>query len=109
MAAVSRHGPRQLAKTAHARDRPSGAGRCPAREEIMARERRVRKQKNNNEMVSEPRWRIEHAQNITPIDQKRYVELNVIPAMQPSHAIGDLHFAIDRLGLERINPTHLIY
>ena len=62
--------------------------------------------KNNNEMVSEPRWRIEHAQNITPIDQKRYVELNVIPAMQPSHAIGDLHFAIDRLGLERINNAY---
>ena len=62
--------------------------------------------KNNNEIVSEPRWRIEHAQNITPIDQKRYVELNVIPAMQPSHAIGDLHFAIDRLGLERINNAY---
>ena len=62
--------------------------------------------KNNNEMVSDPRWRIEHAQNITPIDQKRYVELNVIPAMQPSHAIGDLHFAIDRLGLERINNAY---
>ena len=62
--------------------------------------------KNNNEMISEPRWRIEHAQNITPIDQKRYVELNVIPAMQPSHAIGDLHFAIDRLGLERINNAY---
>ena len=62
--------------------------------------------KNNNEMVSEPRWRIEHAQNITPIDQKRYVELNVIPAMQPSHAIGDLHFAIDRLGLKRINNAY---
>ena len=62
--------------------------------------------KNNNEIVSDPRWRIEHAQNITPIDQKRYVELNVIPAMQPSHAIGDLHFAIDRLGLERINNAY---
>ena len=62
--------------------------------------------KNNNHIVSEPRWRIEHAQNITPIDQKRYVELNIIPAMQPSHAIGDLHFAIDRLGLERINNAY---
>ena len=61
---------------------------------------------NNNHIVSEPRWRIEHAQNITPIDQKRYVELNIIPAMQPSHAIGDLHFAIDRLGLERINNAY---
>ena len=62
--------------------------------------------KNNDQIISEPRWRIEHAQNITPIDQKRFVELNVIPAMQPSHAIGDLHFAIDRLGLERINNAY---
>ena len=62
--------------------------------------------KNNAEMISEPRWRIEHAQNITPIDQRRFVKLNVIPAMQPSHAIGDLHFAIDRLGLERIDNAY---
>jgi len=26
--------------------------------------------------------------------------------MQPSHAIGDLHFAIDRLGLDRINNAY---
>ena len=26
--------------------------------------------------------------------------------MQPSHAIGDLHFAIERLGLERINNAY---
>ena len=26
--------------------------------------------------------------------------------MQPSHAIGDLHFAVDRLGLERINDAY---
>jgi predicted amidohydrolase YtcJ len=53
-----------------------------------------------------PRWRIEHSQNITPIDQKRFVELNIIPSMQPSHAIGDLHFAIERLGLERIDNAY---
>jgi len=26
--------------------------------------------------------------------------------MQPSHAIGDLHFAVDRLGMERINNAY---
>ena len=31
--------------------------------------------------------------------------MDVIPSMQPSHAIGDLHFA-DRLGLERINDAY---
>lgn len=52
--------------------------------------------------VIEPRWRIEHAQIIHPDDVPRFDELGVIPSMQPSHAIGDLHFARSRLGLERM-------
>lgn len=65
----------------------------------------IEAKKNNNFLVS-PRWRIEHSQNITPQDQRRFVELDIIPSMQPSHAIGDLHFAIDRLGLDRINNAY---
>ena len=53
-----------------------------------------------------PRWRIEHSQVIEPIDQDRFVQLNIIPSMQASHAIGDLHFAIDRLGMDRINHAY---
>jgi len=49
-----------------------------------------------------PRWRIEHSQIIEPSDIPRFVELGVIPSMQPSHAIGDLHFAPDRLGKDRL-------
>jgi len=63
------------------------------------------KAKKTGNFVS-PRWRIEHSQNIAPEDQRRFVELSVIPSMQPSHAIGDLHFAIDRLGLDRINNAY---
>ncbi|MGK0471785.1 MAG: putative amidohydrolase YtcJ [Candidatus Azotimanducaceae bacterium] len=48
------------------------------------------------------RWRMEHAQIIPPSDQQRFVELGVIPSMQPSHAIGDLNFAPDRLGYDRL-------
>ena len=48
------------------------------------------------------RWRIEHAQNVTEKDQQRFKKYNVIASMQPSHAIGDLHFAKDRLGLEEV-------
>jgi len=48
------------------------------------------------------RWRMEHAQIIPPLDQQRFVELGVIPSMQPSHAIGDLNFAPDRLGQDRL-------
>ena len=62
--------------------------------------------KKSNQFIDSPRWRIEHSQNITPIDQKRFVELEIIPSMQPSHAIGDLHFAVERLGLDRINNAY---
>ncbi|MDA8527114.1 amidohydrolase [Gammaproteobacteria bacterium] len=62
--------------------------------------------KINNQFIESPRWRIEHSQNITPIDQKRFVELEIIPSMQPSHAIGDLHFAVERLGLGRIDNAY---
>jgi len=52
--------------------------------------------------VKQPRWRIEHAQIIDMSDIERFAKLGVIASMQPSHAIGDLHFAVDRLGVERL-------
>lgn len=52
--------------------------------------------------VSDPRWRIEHAQVVRPADIPRFALLGVIASMQPSHAIGDLHFAPARLGFERL-------
>jgi len=52
--------------------------------------------------IAEPRWRIEHAQILNHADIPRFKELGVIASMQPSHAIGDLHFAPDRIGKERL-------
>ncbi|MFT4672944.1 MAG: putative amidohydrolase YtcJ [Pseudohongiellaceae bacterium] len=52
------------------------------------------------------RWRMEHAQIIPPPDQQRFVELGVIPSMQPSHGIGDLNFAPDRLGPDRLSYAY---
>jgi predicted amidohydrolase YtcJ len=49
-----------------------------------------------------PRWRIEHAQIVDAADILRFAKLGAIPSMQPSHAIGDLHFARSRLGLKRL-------
>ena len=49
-----------------------------------------------------PRWRIEHAQNLSDADIPRFATLGVIASMQPSHAIGDLHFAGARLGETRL-------
>ncbi len=51
---------------------------------------------------SDPRWRIEHAQIVHPDDIPRFAKLRIIPSMQPSHAIGDLHFAVSRLGVKRL-------
>jgi hypothetical protein len=52
------------------------------------------------------RWRIEHAQNLIPSDIPRFHALGVIASMQPSHAIGDLHFAGERLGLGRLSEAY---
>lgn len=52
--------------------------------------------------VREPRWRIEHAQILAQADVPRFARLGVIASMQPSHAIGDLFFAPQRLGKQRL-------
>jgi predicted amidohydrolase YtcJ len=56
--------------------------------------------------VAEPRWRIEHAQVLDPADIPRFAKLGVVASMQPSHAIGDLHFAPRRLGRERLRGAY---
>ncbi len=53
-----------------------------------------------------PRWRIEHAQILSAADIPRFAKLGIIPSMQPSHAIGDLHFAPSRLGLKRLEGAY---
>jgi predicted amidohydrolase YtcJ len=60
----------------------------------------------NERKVREPRWRIEHAQVISPEDIPRFAKLGVIPSMQPSHAISDLFFAPSRLGSERLGGAY---
>ena len=52
--------------------------------------------------IKDPRWRVEHSQIVNPADIPRFAKLGVIPSMQPSHAIGDLHFAPSRLGIARL-------
>jgi predicted amidohydrolase YtcJ len=56
----------------------------------------------NERKVKEPRWRVEHAQILSPSDIPRFAKLGVIASMQPSHAISDLFFAPRRLGEERL-------
>jgi predicted amidohydrolase YtcJ len=57
--------------------------------------------------VKDLRWRIEHAQIVRPADIPRFAGLGVIASMQPSHAIGDLHFAPARLGDARLAGAYV--
>ena len=52
------------------------------------------------------RWRDEHTQIVDPADIPRFAALGVIASMQPSHAIGDLYFAPDRLGPDRLDGAY---
>jgi predicted amidohydrolase YtcJ len=48
------------------------------------------------------RHRVEHAQVLTPVDASRFAALQVVPSMQPPHAIEDAPWAADRLGPTRV-------
>jgi predicted amidohydrolase YtcJ len=47
------------------------------------------------------RWRIEHAQHLSPADVPRFAALGVIPAMQGIHCTSDAPFVVERLGERR--------
>jgi predicted amidohydrolase YtcJ len=48
------------------------------------------------------RWRIEHAQVVSPLDLKAFGQYNIIPSVQPTHATSDMYWAEERLGPARI-------
>lgn len=52
------------------------------------------------------RWRVEHAQVLSPEDLPRFGRLGVIASMQASHAISDLYFAPARLGPDRLGGAY---
>mgnify|MGYP001627274934 CR=1 FL=1 len=56
--------------------------------------------------AADPRWRIEHAQILRPSDYHWFHDLPIVASMQPSHAIGDLHFAPARLGDARLDGAY---
>ena len=47
------------------------------------------------------RWRIEHAQHVTPEDIPRFSQLNVIASMQAIHCTSDAVYVMRRLGNRR--------
>lgn len=53
---------------------------------------------------SNRRWRVEHAQVISPEDFKYYND--IIPSIQPTHATSDMYWAEDRLGAVRVKGAY---
>jgi predicted amidohydrolase YtcJ len=54
----------------------------------------------------ERRFRIEHAQHLSPAAIARFARQGVIPSMQPYHAIDDGRWAEKRIGPVRIQTTY---
>lgn len=52
------------------------------------------------------RWRIEHAQIVDPVDFSLFAQSGVFPSVQPTHAVSDQRWAIDRLGSERMKSAY---
>jgi len=52
------------------------------------------------------RFRIEHAQHLSPQSFARFAELGVVAAMQPYHAIDDGRWAEKRIGPDRLQTTY---
>ena len=56
--------------------------------------------------TNDKRWRIEHAQILTPTDFEKFKKFTIIPSVQPTHATSDMPWAIDRLGEERMQNAY---
>jgi predicted amidohydrolase YtcJ len=56
---------------------------------------------------AEKRFRIEHAQFVSPEDVDRFRALGVVPSVQPTHATSDMYWATDRVGPRRAEGAYL--
>ena len=58
--------------------------------------------KDNNDR----RWRIEHAQVVSPDDFNLFGLFGIVPSVQPTHATSDMYWAEQRLGPERVKGAY---
>jgi predicted amidohydrolase YtcJ len=56
--------------------------------------------------TADHRFRIEHAQVLSPEDIRRFARLGVIPSMQASHQTSDMRWAEARVGPQRIRGAY---
>jgi predicted amidohydrolase YtcJ len=52
------------------------------------------------------RWRVEHAQIVATDDVHYFMDDNIIPSVQPTHATSDMTWAAQRLGPQRIKTAY---
>lgn len=52
------------------------------------------------------RWRIEHAQIVSPDDIHYFGDYSIIPSVQPTHATSDMRWAGTRLGEKRLKTAY---
>lgn len=52
------------------------------------------------------RWRIEHAQVVSPSDFAKFKAYSIIPSVQPTHATSDMYWAGQRLGPVRVKGAY---
>lgn len=52
------------------------------------------------------RWRIEHAQVVSPADVPKFGRFGIVPSVQPTHATSDMPWAGERLGAARLKTAY---
>lgn len=55
--------------------------------------------------IEDPRWRIEHAQVMSPEDFQMFND-KIIPSVQPLHATSDMNWAVKRIGIKRLKGAY---
>lgn len=53
------------------------------------------------------RWRIEHAQVVSPRDVPKFGQYHIVPSVQPTHATSDMYWAGERLGAQRLKTAYV--
>ncbi|MGI4974285.1 MAG: amidohydrolase [Janthinobacterium lividum] len=53
------------------------------------------------------RWRIEHAQVVSPADVAKFGQYHIVPSVQPTHATSDMYWAGERLGAQRLKTAYV--
>lgn len=55
---------------------------------------------------NDKRWRIEHAQVVSPTDRDLFTQYSILPSVQPTHATSDMNWADERLCANRMQGAY---